>query len=92
MQSEPTFDFVSSLTTLFAWLRDGAIIYAIFKVVFGIGAYWQKAVAFFKRFETHMDVMERFAEEAVTNHFTHLEQDIAKLVGREIEKKKTHAG
>ena len=74
-----------SISMVLVWIREIAIIVSIAVVGWKTRGAWQGVLDFSNRVVKHMETMEGFAQTVVENHLKHLERDVAKLVGREME-------
>jgi hypothetical protein len=63
-----------TVSAVFSWLRDAAIIYGILKIVWNSRGIYQGFKDFKTAILSHMKKMEGFAYRAETNHFKHMEE------------------
>jgi len=67
--------------------RDLAIVTVLLRAAWSSRGLYEHGKAFFNRCIEHMDYMEFGMKTLLENHLTHIEADLAKLTGREVEKK-----
>lgn len=63
-------------------LRDFTVVGVLITVAWKSRGIYDTGKNFFERLTTHMDVMEAGMKTLLTNHLTHIEQDLKKLSGR----------
>jgi hypothetical protein len=68
-----------TVTAVFSWLRDAAIVYGVFKAVWNTRGWYQAAKDFKQCILEHMSTMEGFAHRAEVNHFRHMEEYLYKI-------------
>ena len=66
-------DQLYTLSTVFSCLRDAALIWAVFKGVWGARGKYQDILNFAAAIRAHMTLMEAFALRVETNHLAHIE-------------------
>jgi len=67
-------------------VKDFAIVALIIKLAWSSRGIYEHGKAFFQRCVQHMDFMEIGMKTLLENHLKHIEADLAKLTGREVQK------
>jgi hypothetical protein len=67
-------------------LRDFAVVGFLLTVAWKSRGGYEFVKKFFERLTTHMDVMEKGMDTLLTNHLTHIENDLKSLSDRKAEK------
>lgn len=83
------FDSPSTATTItdvLVWLRELSVIGVIAGVAWKTRGFWDDALKFIERIETHMTTMERFVQTITENHLKHIEKALNTMANIEPDK------
>ena len=63
-------------------LRDFTVVGVLLTIAWKSRGVWEHIKSFFKRLTTHMDVMENGMNVLLSNHLSHIEEDLRVISGR----------
>lgn len=65
-----------------AALRDLTVVFFMISAAWKSRGLYERAIRFLDRIMTHMDVMEQGMKTLLTNHLSHMEEDLRAIAGR----------
>ena len=74
-----------TLGQLSSSLKDFSIVGFLIGVAWKARGFYELASGFFNRITKHMDAMEHGMNTLLTNHITHMEEDLRLMSGRRVE-------